>query len=269
MSKNIICYDSMSCIRCYACMTNCAIENSTRQFRDKGYKYEASVNEPKESKFYLTPLTYEYGKYPEAQKITKFHHCNHCENAPCKQICPAGAIEQRKSGAVVIHENVCVGCRSCIDACPYNVPKYSKETNKTSKCILCHDRIENGLKQACVEGCPTGALFSGTIQEVEQEIAKRIATYKDTYNEDFVAYGLDKVNNYVGKLGWITIIPKKEMGQYKLPENPRSNAIAFRNFAKTSAPFLIGGALAATAGHFIYWLAKRKEVVAEKEHKEE
>ncbi|MGA1846248.1 4Fe-4S dicluster domain-containing protein [Deferribacter abyssi] len=269
MSKNLICYDSISCIRCYACMINCAVENRARQFRDKNKRYELAVNETKESYYYLTPEIHEYGKYPKTQKITKFIHCNHCENAPCMQICPANAIEKRKNGAVVIHDEICVGCRSCMDACPYNIPKYDIKRNKTYKCIFCYDRVENGLKQACVEACPTGAMFSGTFEEVRREVLKRIEKYESTYNEPFVAYGLEEINNYVGSLGWITIVPKKELEVYKLSETPYKNGVVLRNIAKKSAPVLIGTAIAATAGHFLYWLAKRKKVVEQSSKEEE
>lgn len=109
----------------------------------------------------------------------------------------------------MIREEKCIGCQTCVEVCPFHVPVYSKEMEKAYKCIQCYDRTENGLKQACVSACPTGALFSGIHEEVAAEARKRAEFYSKNTGIHFMVYGSDKINSVVGSLGWMTIAPKQ------------------------------------------------------------
>jgi formate dehydrogenase iron-sulfur subunit len=261
MQKHAQCYDSQSCIRCYSCMVNCGNENRVRLQRDKNRPVEKTVQQKLPHLFHLNPRATEIGTYPNATRITGFHHCMHCENAPCAKICPSGAIVTRPGGSVIIMENLCVGCQSCKDACPYDVPVYSKETNKTYKCTQCHDRIENGLKQACVTACPTGALFSGTREEVQKEALQRAENYTKVLGIKHAVYGGESVNFYVGKLGWMTIAPVKDSAAYLLPDNPYRPWNIMRDAAKTGGSIVAVAALAGVGYHFMNWLKKRDQVM--------
>ncbi len=87
--------------------------------------------------------------------------CNHCANPPCVQVCPVGATFQTRDGVVLVDESYCVGCRYCIQACPYGA-RYLHPTKKVAdKCTFCYHRITKGLAPACVEVCPTGARVFG------------------------------------------------------------------------------------------------------------
>ncbi|MFC1576010.1 4Fe-4S dicluster domain-containing protein [Gemmatimonadota bacterium] len=87
--------------------------------------------------------------------------CNHCENAPCVQVCPVGATYTSPEGVVLVDEDYCVGCRYCVQACPYGARWIHPEKHVASKCTFCYHRLDEGLLPACVEVCPTGARLFG------------------------------------------------------------------------------------------------------------
>ncbi|HEY6950990.1 MAG TPA: 4Fe-4S dicluster domain-containing protein, partial [Bacteroidota bacterium] len=102
--------------------------------------------------------------------------CQHCESPTCVSVCPVGALEKTAEGPVVYDENKCIGCRYCMQACPFQVPRYewSSTYPRIQKCVFCHDRITNGLQPACAEACPTGATKYGDRDELVAEALGRI-----------------------------------------------------------------------------------------------
>lgn len=90
--------------------------------------------------------------------------CNHCENPVCVQKCPTAAYEKTPEGIVLHNRDRCIGCRICTMACPYGSPQYNEDEGRVEKCDLCIDRLGVGLKPACVQTCPVGAL---TLQDIE------------------------------------------------------------------------------------------------------
>jgi len=262
MKTQIKCYDTQACIRCFACMVNCSVENRARLHREGIMSVEKSVQTPMPHFNYLSARRVELGAYPNAKHVTAFHHCNHCENSPCQSICPTGAITTRPGGEVVINDDICIGCQSCGDACPFDVPKYSADNGKAYKCTGCYDRVENGLKQSCVEACPTTAMFSGPAGEVLEEAKKRAELYSQKTGKKYMVYGADALNSYVGKLKWITIVEESELAAYQLDTKPSRSAIQWRDYAKTAGGVLAVAAVVGTTAHFIYWLDKRKKKIA-------
>ncbi len=92
--------------------------------------------------------------------------CMHCDDAGCMKICPApGALYRTAEGAVAYDRDKCIGCKLCVNACPFDVPRYDAE-GKMTKCHLCFDRIGAGMQPACVKTCPTGALRFGDRDEL-------------------------------------------------------------------------------------------------------
>lgn len=147
MTRKGFIIDLNKCTGCNACVLACAIENAGIQLKD--WREVRTYNELK------TP------------GISVFHYslaCNHCDQAPCKPACPAEAFSKdMATGAIVHHEERCIGCRYCTWACPYDAPKYSIEKGVVEKCTFCLDRITDGGKPACCLLCPTGALDYGEI----------------------------------------------------------------------------------------------------------
>ena len=257
------CYDTHSCLRCYSCMVNCAVENRARLQRDKGIDVARSVNEQLPHLSHLTLQQHQVGEYPNAKNITEFKHCYHCEKPKCLEICPTGAITKTKDGSVVINEAVCIGCQACADGCPYDVPVFSSVTGKTYKCTQCADRVASGITPACVEACPSGAMFFGNRTEVLAEAQVRAKRYSDKTGIKYLVYGSDTINSYVGKTNWVTIAPEKDRDEYGLLVDPQKSSYLVRSLAKEGGGLLVLAALVGTFGHFFYWLTNRKAALTE------
>ena len=98
--------------------------------------------------------------------------CNHCQNPPCVQVCPVGATFQTKDGVVLVNENTCIGCRYCIQACPYGARYLHPGTRTADKCTFCYHRISHGLLPACVEVCPTQARIFGDLNAAASPMSR-------------------------------------------------------------------------------------------------
>ena len=91
--------------------------------------------------------------------------CNHCHKSPCVQVCPVGATFDSPEGVVMVDENYCIGCRYCVQACPYGCRYLDPVRNVADKCTLCYHRLKKGMKPACFENCPTGARIYGNLRD--------------------------------------------------------------------------------------------------------
>ncbi len=111
-------------------------------------------------------------------------HCRHCLEPTCASACPVAAIYKTDSGAVNYDESKCIGCRYCIMACPFGIPRYEwdKPLPKVQKCILCYEkRVRQGKEPACTSVCPTGATIFGSREELLAEAQKRIRNDPQRY----------------------------------------------------------------------------------------
>jgi tetrathionate reductase subunit B len=98
--------------------------------------------------------------------------CNQCANPPCVQVCPVGATFQTDDGVVLVDDLRCIGCRYCIQACPYGARYLHPEKDTADKCTFCYHRITKGLLPACVEVCPTQARVFGDVNSVASPLTR-------------------------------------------------------------------------------------------------
>ncbi|MEZ4660884.1 MAG: 4Fe-4S dicluster domain-containing protein [Caldilineaceae bacterium] len=155
--------DNRKCIGCHACSTACKSENEV----------PLGVNR--------TWVKYvETGVYPNSTRHFQVSRCNHCENPPCVRICPVTAMYQRADGIVEFDPEVCIGCKACMQACPYDAIYIDPDSHTAAKCHYCAHRIDVGLEPACVVVCPEHAIISGDMDNPDTEISKLLAANKVT-----------------------------------------------------------------------------------------
>lgn len=111
-------------------------------------------------------------------------HCMHCLDPACVSVCPVAALHKTPEGPVIYREDRCIGCRYCMLACPFGIPKYEWDSPlpKVQKCIMCYEkRIKQGQQPACTAACPTGATKFGDREALIHEARERIAAHPDRY----------------------------------------------------------------------------------------
>jgi tetrathionate reductase subunit B len=103
--------------------------------------------------------------------------CNHCADSPCVQVCPVGATFRTEDGVVLVDQKYCLGCRYCIQACPYGCRFLNPKTNTADKCTLCYHRITKGLTTACCEACPTQARVLADLKNPKDPVHEFLRTH--------------------------------------------------------------------------------------------
>ncbi|MCB9101536.1 MAG: polysulfide reductase NrfD [Anaerolineales bacterium] len=149
--------NNKTCIGCHACSTACKSEN------------EVPLG------VYRTWVKYvEKGEFPNSKRYFQVTRCNHCANPPCVRICPVTAMYQRYDGIVEFDPDVCIGCKACMQACPYDAIYIDPNTHSAAKCHYCSHRTDLGLEPACVVVCPTHSIIAGDLDDPHSEISRRL-----------------------------------------------------------------------------------------------
>jgi Fe-S-cluster-containing dehydrogenase component/formate-dependent nitrite reductase membrane component NrfD len=149
--------DQTRCIGCHACSTACKSENLVPLSVHRTYVKYADV-----------------GVFPQARRAMQVTRCNQCEAPPCADACPTGAMYQRPDGIVDFDKAICIGCKACIAACPYDAIFINPQDHSAEKCNFCAHRIDVGLEPACVVICPTEAIFIGDLNDPSSRVAKTV-----------------------------------------------------------------------------------------------
>jgi len=150
--------DQRRCIGCHACTVACKEENQVPLGAFRTWvKYV------------------ERGTFPHTRRYFAVLRCNHCDRAPCVTICPTVALYRRPDGIVDFDGDRCIGCKACMQACPYDALYIDPNTWTAAKCHYCAHRIEVGLEPACVIVCPEQAIVAGDLDDPASRIARLVA----------------------------------------------------------------------------------------------
>ncbi len=150
--------DLNKCIGCHTCEITCKEQNDVPLGIWRSWVKEI-----------------EKGQYPNVVRSFRPTLCNHCDDPVCVKVCPVHASFRREDGIVMVDPHLCVGCRYCMSACPYEVRYLHPQKGILDKCDFCHFRVDKGLKPACVEACPTSARVFGDLHDADSEVSQLVA----------------------------------------------------------------------------------------------
>ena len=247
-------HDMTRCVGCRSCEEACNQVNELPK-PEKPFK-DTSVLDKKrraDTKAYTVVNRYETSRGTVFRKI----QCNHCLEPACASVCFVTAFSKQPAGPVVYDPSVCVGCRYCLMACPFEIPSYQYDdpfTPEVVKCTMCAPRIEKGQLPGCVEACPKEALTFGKRDDLVRIARKRINKYPDRYVDHI--YG----EKEMGGTSWMYLsgVPFTEIGMRE-------------DLGNTPAPALTSGALHVVPMVVALWpvfltgmygMTKRREKIA-------
>ena len=147
--------DQSRCIGCHACTTACKSENLVPLSVTRTYVKYVDV-----------------GEFPQTRRAFQVTRCNQCDDAPCTHACPTRAMFRRPDGIVDFDKSICIGCKACIAACPYDAIFINPDDHSAEKCNFCAHRVDSGLEPACVIVCPTEAILIGDLHDPLSKVAQ-------------------------------------------------------------------------------------------------
>ncbi|PKO06455.1 MAG: hypothetical protein CVU41_06960 [Chloroflexi bacterium HGW-Chloroflexi-3] len=240
-------YDATLCVGCRACQVACKKRAGLPYVTDENQMYEMPTDLNGDTwtiiKLYKDTETYSFVK----------KQCMHCVEPACASVCPVAALEKTTEGPVVYHSYKCIGCRYCMTACPFDIPKYEwDEINPIiQKCDFCADLQSAGQQPACSAACPTGALISGTRSEMLEIAHQRLADHPEQYFNH--VYGEHEVGGT--SMLYIAGVSYEKLG-YPTLKNQSIPDITWPYMK--AVPFVFFG-MAGAMSAFYYWTHRNKE----------
>jgi Fe-S-cluster-containing dehydrogenase component/Ni/Fe-hydrogenase subunit HybB-like protein len=147
--------DHSRCIGCHACTVACKSENAVPL-----------------GSFRTWVKHTEEGAFPDVRRSFAVLRCNQCTHAPCVEICPVRALEKRPDGIVDVDPRACIGCKACMQGCPYDALYINESSGTAEKCHFCAHRVESGLAPACAVVCPTEAIVPGDLHDPDSVVGR-------------------------------------------------------------------------------------------------
>ncbi|HUN65002.1 MAG TPA: 4Fe-4S dicluster domain-containing protein [Bacteroidota bacterium] len=231
--------DLTMCIGCNQCQDACKKTNGLADGEEKQLSASA-----------YTALSEYNGVYVRRM-------CQHCLEPTCVSVCPVGAFTKTAAGPVLYDENKCIGCRYCMQACPFQVPRYEWGSThpRVQKCKFCESRLRVGQQPACAEICPSGATKFGDRDDLLKEAYARFAAEPGKYVNR--VYGLEEVGGT--SILYISGIPFENLGfNTKLQKAPMS-LLTWNALEKVPSVFTVGGVLL----YGIWWITNRRKELAQ------
>ena len=181
--------------------------------------------------------------------------CMNCQDPACASVCPVGALQKTAAGPVTYDADRCMGCRYCMIACPFSVPKYewSKVLPKVQKCTMCPERVSAGQPTACAEACPTGATKFGERDDLILEAQQRIRDNPGTYVNHI--YGLNEVGGTSVLL--LSSVPFEQFGYRADLSKDALPILTYRVLSRIPDFVPLGGMLLGG----VWWITHRREEV--------
>ncbi len=205
MSEKAILFDTARCTACKGCQVSCKCWNNLPSALDCSNVWSGSHQNPidlnGDTRLIMTFNEQEGGPKGIEWAFGR-RACQHCTEAPCAQVCPAGAIFKTEWGMVTVDESKCVGCRYCSAACPFDVPRYYEKHDEgnaltprvvINKCTGCVDRIAQGMAPACVTACQPEALQFGDRDDMIQLAHESLDRLKERGFDDACIYGEEQM----------------------------------------------------------------------------
>lgn len=244
--------DVTKCIGCQECVAACKEINNLREDVPRTWQ----KNDGLSARNWTSILKKDDRHYVRKQ-------CRHCLEPACASACIVGAFTRTKEGAVVYDSSKCIGCRYCLMACPYGIPRYDWDQSVpyVRKCVLCYDNLLKGKQPACTSACPTGATIFGEREEMLAEAHRRLKNEPDKYiqrvwgEHEFGGTSVLYVSDI--DLGFLTY--GSRTGTSPLPKTTE--------FAMKSVPFAFVGMGGAMYG--LNWIVKRRMKLSEKNKTDE
>ena len=235
--KKALLIDLTLCIGCNACQDACKAENGLTE-----------GTETRLSSTAYTALEEHDGTYVRRM-------CQHCIDPTCASVCPVGAFTKTAEGPVLYDEFKCIGCRYCIQACPFQGPRYEWSSNypRVQKCNFCADRQKEGLPTACAEACPTGATKYGDRDELIREAYDRIKAEPEKYIDRI--YGLDEVGGT--SVLYISSVPFEKLGFKTQLAHTALPMLTWQALSKIPTVVSVGGVFL----YGIWWITNRRTEV--------
>lgn len=256
-------FDNTRCIGCRKCEAACNIVNELPS-PDTRFDDLTVLDRKRRTDDKTFTIVNRYdGTSFSGGPIYRKMQCNHCLEPACASVCFVKAFDKRETGAVTYDETVCVGCRYCMIACPFDIPTYEYDSvfsPRVRKCTLCHPRIEKGLLPGCVEICPTEALTFGKRSDLIRVARERLHRFPNRYVNHI--YG----EKEMGGTNWLYLsgVPYHEVGMREdLGITP---APEFTKGALGGVPIVVGLWPVLLTG--IYAITRRKEKIAAQEKSE-
>ena len=238
MARYALLFDATLCVGCGLCRDACKTENGLPPGEETMLNANAYT------------VVQDRGDNVFARRL-----CMHCESPTCVSVCPVGAFTKTDFGPVLYDEKKCIGCRYCMQACPFQVPTYTWNdvAPRVRKCIFCHPRLEKGLPTACAEACPTGATIFGEREALIAEARQRISENPQQYLDHI--YGLQEAGGT--SVLMLSGVSFEKLGlPMNLPDQPLP-MLTWNALSKIPNIVAVGG----TALYGLWWIMNRRDEV--------